>query len=176
MANFIDDSIDFSQYLRETDNKQKVRPASDYLPAIKERMRTMASERKLYMPWVKSYDSFYFREGEMTVWAGQNGHGEDRRPGIRGGRGGRDLPLRVGVGELRDLDAVLRLGGRGFADTAGRQGRRRHRRDDRPGPWLGRRDHREERHADRVQALETGRQARTAGGGRMTKLAAPGKK
>ena len=50
MANFIDDSIDFSQYLKETDNKQKVKPASDYIPAIKERMRTVATERKLWMP------------------------------------------------------------------------------------------------------------------------------
>ena len=78
MANFIDDTIDFSQYLRETDNKQKVRPAADYIPAIKERMRNLSTERKLYLPWVKSYDSFYFREGEMTVWAGQNGHGKSQ--------------------------------------------------------------------------------------------------
>jgi twinkle protein len=76
MANFIDDTIDFSQYLRETDNKQKVRPAKDYIPAIKERMRTVATERKLWMPWSKTRDSFYFRPGEMTVWAGQNGHGK----------------------------------------------------------------------------------------------------
>jgi twinkle protein len=78
MANFIDDSIDFSQYLRETDNKQKVKPASHYLPAIKERMRQMATERKLFMPWLKTRESFYFRPGEMTVWAGQNGHGKSQ--------------------------------------------------------------------------------------------------
>ena len=78
MANFIDDSIDFSQYLKETDNKQKVKPASDYIPAIKERMRTVATERKLWMPWHKTRDSFYFRPGEMTVWAGQNGHGKSQ--------------------------------------------------------------------------------------------------
>ena len=78
MAELIPDTIDFSLYLRETDNKQKVRPAADYLPSIKERMRAMATERKLYLPWAKSYDSFYFREGEMTVWAGQNGHGKSQ--------------------------------------------------------------------------------------------------
>lgn len=78
MANFIDDTIDFSQYLRETDNKQKVKPASHYLPAIKERMRQMATERKLFMPWLKTRESFYFRPGEMTVWAGQNGHGKSQ--------------------------------------------------------------------------------------------------
>jgi twinkle protein len=78
MANFIDDTIDFSQYLRETDNKQKVKPAAEYIPAIKDRMRTMATERKLWMPWNKTRESFYFRPGEMTVWAGQNGHGKSQ--------------------------------------------------------------------------------------------------
>ena len=78
MADLIPDTIDFSQYLRETDNKQKVRPASDYMPAIKERMRQMATERRIFMPWVKTFESFYFRPGEMTVWAGQNGHGKSQ--------------------------------------------------------------------------------------------------
>jgi len=78
MAELIPDTIDFSQYLRETDNKQKVKPASHYLPAIKERMRQMATERKLFMPWLKTRESFYFRPGEMTVWAGQNGHGKSQ--------------------------------------------------------------------------------------------------
>jgi len=78
VANFIDDTIDFSQYLKETDNQQKVRPAADYIPAIKDRMRTMATERKLWMPWQKTRESFYFRPGEMTVWAGQNGHGKSQ--------------------------------------------------------------------------------------------------
>ena len=78
MAELIPDTIDFLKYLKETDNKQKVRPASDYVPAIKERMRTMANERKLFLPWDKANESFYFREGEMTVWAGQNGHGKSQ--------------------------------------------------------------------------------------------------
>jgi len=78
MAELIPDTIDFSQYLRETDNKQKVKPASHYLPAIKERMRQMATERKLFMPWLKTRESFYFRPSEMTVWAGQNGHGKSQ--------------------------------------------------------------------------------------------------
>jgi twinkle protein len=78
MAILIPDNIDFSQYLAETDNKQKVKPAIDYLPTIKERMRLIATERKLFMPWVKSRESFYFRPGEMSVWAGQNGHGKSQ--------------------------------------------------------------------------------------------------
>jgi twinkle protein len=76
MANFLRDDIDFSQYLKETDAKTNVRPASAYIPGIKQRMRDMASERKLFMPWTKANESFYYRPGEMSVYAGQNGHGK----------------------------------------------------------------------------------------------------
>ena len=78
MVDLIPDTLDFAKYLAETDNKQKVKPASDYLPAIKDRMRTMATERKVFFPWLKTRDSFYFRPGEMTIWAGQNGHGKSQ--------------------------------------------------------------------------------------------------
>jgi twinkle protein len=78
MAELIPDTIDFSQYLRETDNKQKVRPAADYIPSIKERMRNISKERKLWMPWEKTRESFYYRPGEMTVYAGMNGHGKSQ--------------------------------------------------------------------------------------------------
>lgn len=76
MAEFINDSIDFSKYLLETDHKQQVKLATAYLPAMKQRMRDMAKERRLFMPWLKTRENFYFRPGELTVYAGQNGHGK----------------------------------------------------------------------------------------------------
>lgn len=76
MSSLIPDDIDFLAYLKETDAQQNVRPAGQYIPAIKQRMRDMAKERRLYMPWEKTRESFYFRPGEMTVYAGQNGHGK----------------------------------------------------------------------------------------------------
>jgi len=76
MANFIPDTIDFSAYLKETDAKQNVKPASSYVQTLKQRMRLMAQEKKLYFPWLKSRENFYFREGELTIYAGQNGHGK----------------------------------------------------------------------------------------------------
>ena len=78
MANFIDDSIDFSKYLKETDSKQNVKSANLYIPAIKDRMRNMHKEKKLFMPWEKTRESFYYRPGEMTVYAGMNGHGKSQ--------------------------------------------------------------------------------------------------
>jgi len=78
MANFIEDNIDFSQYLKETDNVTNVKSAAMYIPSIKERMRLIGKERKVWTPWSKANDSFYFRPGEVTVWAGMNGHGKSQ--------------------------------------------------------------------------------------------------
>ena len=78
MANLIPDDIDFDAYLKETDAQTNVRPASAYIPQMKKRMREMAQEKKLYLPWMKTRENFYFRPGEMTIYAGQNGHGKSQ--------------------------------------------------------------------------------------------------
>jgi len=78
MANFLSDTIDFTQYLKETDSNTNVKAANLYIPQIKERMRNISKEKKLWMPWEKANESFYYRTGEMTVYAGMNGHGKSQ--------------------------------------------------------------------------------------------------
>ena len=73
---FLNDSIDFSEYLRETDAQTKVKPAAYFVDDAKARLRSRKSEKRVYLPWTKTNDSFEFRRGEVTVWAGQNGHGK----------------------------------------------------------------------------------------------------
>jgi len=73
---FIPDDIDFATYLQETDAKTKVKPASDFVQDAKERRRTRTKSKKTFLPWPKCNDSFEFRRGEVSVWAGQNGHGK----------------------------------------------------------------------------------------------------
>lgn len=75
-AIFDDDMIDFDLYLRETDAQVKVRPASSYKQALKDRLRARRDQRLVYLPWDKTRDSFDFRKGEVTIWAGMNGHGK----------------------------------------------------------------------------------------------------
>ena len=70
------DSIDFRQYLRDTDAKANVKNAADYAEVLKARLRIKKAEKKVYLPWQKTRDNFDFRPGEVTVWAGQNGHGK----------------------------------------------------------------------------------------------------
>lgn len=75
-AIFDDDMIDFELYLRETDAQVKVKPASSYKQALKDRLRGRREQRLVYLPWDKTRESFDFRKGEVTIWAGMNGHGK----------------------------------------------------------------------------------------------------
>jgi twinkle protein len=76
MAEFLNDDIDFAAYLQDTDSKTKVKPAFDFIFDAKERLRARAISKRTYLPWTKCNDSFEFRAGEVTIWAGQNGHGK----------------------------------------------------------------------------------------------------
>jgi twinkle protein len=70
------DDIDFSLYEQETEARQRVRPASQYVQAIIDRANSPIREKKRYMPWGKTHRLINFREGEVTVWGGPNGSGK----------------------------------------------------------------------------------------------------
>lgn len=76
MAEFFEDDIDFAGYLKDTDAKRKVRKAKDFVKEAKDSLRQIAKGKRVFLPWPKCNDSFEFREGEMSLWSGQNGHGK----------------------------------------------------------------------------------------------------
>lgn len=76
MAKIIPSTIDFHQYLHETDAMTKVKKASDYVDDLKARLRTKVKQKVTYLPWDGTQANFEFRKGEVTLWAGQNGHGK----------------------------------------------------------------------------------------------------
>lgn len=76
MTEFLDDTINFADYLRETNHKEKVKPASEFVQDAKARLRSRSKAKRTFLPWPKCNESFEFRRGEVTVWAGQNGHGK----------------------------------------------------------------------------------------------------
>ena len=76
MAEVIADTIDFRLYERETDAAAKVKPASMWMAELIERLRSPDQTKRVYLPWEKCRDVFRFRPGEVTLWAGQNGHGK----------------------------------------------------------------------------------------------------
>lgn len=73
--NYIPDDIDFVSYLAETDHQAKVKPAKTWMEDAKADL-TAKREKKILLPWLKTKDFFNFRPGEVTLWAGQNGHGK----------------------------------------------------------------------------------------------------
>ena len=76
MPEFLTDEIDFAAYLKETDAKTKVKPAANFVQDAKDRLRANANTKRTYLPWPKCNGAFDFKRGEVTVWAGQNGHGK----------------------------------------------------------------------------------------------------
>lgn len=76
MAEWLSDEIDFSAYMRETDAKAKVKPAQAFIDDLKAKLRNRKDERRTLLPWEKTHQSFAFRDGEVSLWSGQNGHGK----------------------------------------------------------------------------------------------------
>lgn len=70
--------MDFSAFYDESEVMANVLPASDYLDALKESIRARHRENRVFLPWEKTRDHFEFRKGEVSVWAGQNGHGKSQ--------------------------------------------------------------------------------------------------
>lgn len=76
------DEIDFAAYLRETEPKQRVKPAKEYVAELIERLGKPIIERGHPLPWMKTRKLFRFRPGEVTLWAGVNGHGKSLMTGF----------------------------------------------------------------------------------------------
>lgn len=70
------DEIDFALYERETDAKQKVRPAALYVQELIDRIKSPVQQKRIVMPWRKTHGLIQFRPGEVTVWGGSNGAGK----------------------------------------------------------------------------------------------------
>jgi twinkle protein len=76
MAEILTDEIDFSAYLKETDAKANVKPASAWIAKLIDDLHNPTRVKRVYLPWEKCKDVFQIRPGEVTLWAGQNGHGK----------------------------------------------------------------------------------------------------
>lgn len=82
MAQILTDVIDFSKYLKETEGKQRVRSAGQYVQELIDELGVEFNEPKSLLPWEKSHKLFAFRPGEVTLWAGVNGQGKSMMTGL----------------------------------------------------------------------------------------------
>ena len=78
MVDFLQDDMDFSAYMQETEVKATVLPASSWRQGLKDSVRLKNRENLVFLPWAKVNPFFDFRGGEVTIWAGQNGHGKSQ--------------------------------------------------------------------------------------------------
>jgi twinkle protein len=70
------DEIDFAVYERETEARQKVKPAREWVQELIERINNPRPQKRAVMPWRKTHALVQFRPGEVTVWGGANGNGK----------------------------------------------------------------------------------------------------
>jgi twinkle protein len=70
------DEIDFSVYERETEARQKVKPAREWVQELMDRITNPVQQKRSVMPWRKTHALLQLRPGETTVWGGANGNGK----------------------------------------------------------------------------------------------------
>lgn len=74
MAGLIPDDIDWAAYEAETEYAAKVRPASIFADELDAEFAPRSGQRRVVMTSTKLRNAIEFREGEVTIWAGYNGH------------------------------------------------------------------------------------------------------
>jgi twinkle protein len=72
----IPDDMDFKAWERETHAQRNVKSAAVWMDALIHKLRNPDRTPKVCLPWEKTRNLFHFREGEVTIWSGQNGHGK----------------------------------------------------------------------------------------------------
>ena len=110
MPEYLTDTIDFSLYMRDTDAQAKVKPAANFVGDAKERLRSRSRLKRTYLPWPKCNESFEYRLGEVTVYAGQNGHGKtDVSTQIALSLVGQDEKVCVASFEMKPVTTIGRM-------------------------------------------------------------------
>lgn len=70
------EKINLSDYMSEPEDVHKIRPASEWSQKVIDALYVKASTPDIQMGWEKTRDRFAFRNGELTIWGGINGHGK----------------------------------------------------------------------------------------------------
>lgn len=105
------DEIDFNLYMRETDAQQKVKPASQYVQELIDRIRNPIKAPRALMPWHKTHNLIQFRPGEVTCWGGANGNGKSLVTGQVGlSLCAQDEKVGLASFEMKPIKSLERMG------------------------------------------------------------------
>jgi twinkle protein len=71
--------VDFEAFMKaREEDKANVKQASDYTDELIDMFYGEQVISGLTLPWTKTHDNFRFRDGEVTLWPGVNGHGKSQ--------------------------------------------------------------------------------------------------
>lgn len=73
---WLEDDLNFEAYMHASESKTKVRQAIDFAEEAINVLFTPQEESGARLPWAKTAELLRFREGEVTLWTGINGHGK----------------------------------------------------------------------------------------------------
>jgi len=71
-----DDEIDFDRWAMSPSERAKVRPATDWEQSLIDHFSAPQEMQGAYLPWSKTHGDVRIRPGELSIWAGVNGHGK----------------------------------------------------------------------------------------------------
>jgi twinkle protein len=77
----IADTIDLSAYMDEQPQEHRVLPAGDWAQEVVDHFHKPDTAPRVVLPWKKTHRDFRFRDAEVTLWAGINGHGKSMLAG-----------------------------------------------------------------------------------------------
>lgn len=70
------DTINLSDYMAESEEVHKIRPASEWSQGVIDALYSRSLHPTVELGWQKCEGHFAFRSGELTIWGGINGHGK----------------------------------------------------------------------------------------------------
>lgn len=68
--------VDFDKWAMTPGERAKVRPATDWEQEVLDHFCAPQETRGAYLPWSKTHGDIRIRPGELSIWAGVNGHGK----------------------------------------------------------------------------------------------------
>lgn len=74
----IKNNIDLKQYIGDDVSLHDIKPASDFLSLAKDHFFNPKNSVLSKLPWHKTHKDFEFRNGEVSLWGGINGHGKSQ--------------------------------------------------------------------------------------------------
>lgn len=108
---FTPDTVDFQQYMLESDALAKVLPPSAWRQALVDSTTQQGQQATgARLPWKKTHDLIRLRPGEVSLWLGINGHGKSQLLGqVCMALAEQDEPVSLASFEMKPLASLKRM-------------------------------------------------------------------